>query len=142
MLSRSTARFVVLGTLLTALPGCSKSEAHPAAGQTLAATPTPAAAAASDPKSEAQKMFMGRCVVCHGEKGTGDGPGAAALNPKPRNYTDATWQASVTDEQIKNVIVNGGAAAGKSPLMPGSPDLMGKPEVVAELAKIIRGFKH
>lgn len=142
MLSRSTARFVVLAMLLVASPGCSKSEAHPAAGQTVAAAPSPPGAGASDAKGEAQKTFMGRCVVCHGEKGLGDGPGSAALNPKPRNYTDAAWQASVTDEQIKNVIVNGGAAAGKSPLMPASPDLMGKPEVVAELLKIIRSFKH
>ncbi|HEX5102033.1 MAG TPA: c-type cytochrome [Polyangiaceae bacterium] len=140
MLSRSTARFVILGTLLVASPGCSKSEAHPAGGQTGATSPP--GAAASDAKSEAQKTFMGRCVVCHGEKGMGDGPGSAALNPKPRNYTDAAWQASVTDDQIKNVIVNGGAAVGKSPLMPGSPDLMAKPEVVAELAKIVRSFKH
>jgi mono/diheme cytochrome c family protein len=86
-------------------------------------------------------MFRARCIVCHGEKGTGDGPGAGALNPKPRNYTDAAWQASVTDEQLKSVIVSGGAAVGKSPIMPASPDLQSKPEVVDELVKIIRGFK-
>jgi mono/diheme cytochrome c family protein len=86
-------------------------------------------------------MFHARCIVCHGEKGMGDGPGAAALNPKPRNYTDGTWQAKVTDEQIKNTIMYGGAAVGKSPIMPASPDLQSKPEVVDELVKIVRSFR-
>lgn len=27
------------------------------------------------------------CTACHGESGKGDGPGAAALNPKPANWT-------------------------------------------------------
>lgn len=139
----SRARFVILGTLLLLPAGCSKSQAHPTVDEALAAAasaPAPAAVA-GDAKSEAHTMFRARCQVCHGEKGTGDGPGAAALNPKPRNYTDASWQASVTDEQIKNVIMNGGAAVGKSPIMPASPDLQAKPEVVAELVKIVRGFK-
>ena len=48
---------------------------------------------------------------------------AAALNPKPRNYHDQAWQKSVTDDQIKKAITLGGAAVGKSPIMPASPDL-------------------
>ena len=140
----SRARFVIFGTLVLALVGCSKSKAHPTVEEALAAAasaPAPAAAP-GDPKSEAQTLFRARCSVCHGEKGTGDGPGAAALNPKPRNYTDAAWQASVTDEQIKNTIMLGGAAVGKSPIMPASPDLQAKPAVVDELVKIVRSFKN
>ena len=81
-----------------------------------------------------------RCVPCHGATGTGDGAAAAALNPKPRNYTDAAWQASVTDEQLKKTILYGGAAVGKSAVMPSQPDLESKPEVLDGLVKIIRGF--
>src|SRR5262245_8763644 len=91
---------------------CSKSEpAAPAAPPQAPPAPPPAAAAepavtaqsanADDPK----EVFKTRCVMCHGEKGTGDGPASAALNPKPRNYTEPTWQKSVTDEQIKKTIV-------------------------------------
>lgn len=57
------------------------------------------------------------CVACHGTTGQGDGPAAASLTPKPRQYSDAAWQDSVTDEAIKKVIVEGGAANGMSPLM-------------------------
>ncbi len=85
-------------------------------------------------------MFNTVCATCHGQDGTGNGPGAAALTPKPRNYTDKAWQASVTDEQIRNTILLGGAAVGKSPLMPAQPQLREKPEVLEGLVRIVRGF--
>ncbi len=88
----------------------------------------------------AQTMFNERCAACHGAEGKGNGPASAALSPKPRNYTDGSWQASVTDEQIRKTIKLGGAAVGKSPVMPASPDLDEKPEVVEGLLKIVRKF--
>ena len=91
-------------------------------------------------KATAKKIFDERCSACHGLNGKGDGAAAAALNPKPRNYTDKAWQASITDEQIKKTIVFGGIAVGKSANMPSSPDLDAKPEVVEGLVKIIREF--
>lgn len=96
--------------------------------------------AVANAAAEAQTTFKTVCATCHGESGLGNGPGAAALNPKPRNYTDKTWQASVTDDQIKQTILMGGAAVGKSPVMPAQPQLKEKPEVVSELVKIIRSF--
>lgn len=87
-----------------------------------------------------RKIFEERCVACHGKGGHGDGPGAASLNPKPRNYTDKKWQKSVTDAELRKVILGGGAAVGKNPLMPPNPDLKKKPEVVEGLVKIIRQF--
>ena len=91
--------------------------------------------------SEAMILFANVCSQCHGLEGRGDGPAAESLNPKPRNYTDAAWQASVTDDELKKIILKGGQAVGKSGSMPGNPDLEGKPEVVDGLVKIIRGFK-
>jgi cytochrome c oxidase cbb3-type subunit 3 len=88
--------------------------------------------------SKAREVFDTRCSVCHGSSGKGDGPGAINIVPKPRNYTDKTWQASVTDDQLKKAIAEGGQAVGKSNLMPANPDL--KPEVVDELVKIVRSF--
>ncbi len=85
-------------------------------------------------------MFQNVCSQCHGLGGLGDGPAAASLNPKPRNYTDAAWQASVKDEDIKKIILEGGQAVGKSGMMPAQVQLKSKPEVVDALVKIIRGF--
>jgi|HubBroStandDraft_6_1064221.scaffolds.fasta_scaffold465080_1 cytochrome c553 len=93
-----------------------------------------------DPMMKANEMFATVCAMCHGPNGQGDGQAAAALNPKPRNYTDAAWQASVTDEQIRQTILRGGQATGKSAMMPGQPQLKDEPEVLDGLVKIIRGF--
>jgi len=88
----------------------------------------------------AAAMFRDVCAQCHGIGGLGDGPAAASLNPRPRNYTDAAWQAAVTDADITKIILEGGQAVGKSPMMPAQAQLKGKPEVVEALVKIIRSF--
>ncbi len=105
----------------------------------MAAKPAPEPVV-EDPAVTAKSLFRSRCSVCHGQSGHGDGPGGAVLTPKPRVFADATWQASVKDEQLREIIVKGGAAVGKSPGMPSNPDLAAKPEVVAELIKLVRGF--
>ncbi len=127
--------------------GCNNSkDAKPAqeSQQASAAAATPAAVTPQGPSAalQAKKLFQSRCVVCHGDDGNGDGPGAAALNPKPRAFSASDWQSSVTDEDLTKVILSGGAAVGKSPTMPGNPDLKSKPEVVAELVKIVRNFNN
>ncbi|HVY29892.1 MAG TPA: c-type cytochrome [Polyangiaceae bacterium] len=106
------------------------------------APPPPPLPVAPDPAADARQLFRVRCSVCHGETGHGDGPGAAALNPKPRVFADAAWQDATKDEQLRQIIVKGGAAVGKSPGMPSNPDLEQKPDVVLELVKIVRGFRH
>ena len=122
-----------------AQPVAPAAAATAAAAQPAAAAAT-AAAADADPVAEAKNIFATRCVTCHGASGKGDGAAASALNPKPRDYTDKAWQASVTDEQLAKAIVEGGAAIGKSALMPANPDLKGKDAVVAEIVKLIRAF--
>jgi mono/diheme cytochrome c family protein len=121
--------------------GCSKPAPSPEPKPTTAPTPTPAPVVQTTPADEAQEIFSKRCVVCHGDHGMGDGPGAAALQPKPRTFSDAAWQAATTDERIAKVIVEGGAAVGLSPGMASNPDLAGKPEVVKELTKIVRKWR-
>jgi len=44
-------------------------------------------------------IYKTRCVVCHGAKGTGDGPAAKALKPKPANHTSSDVQKQ-TDGEI------------------------------------------
>jgi cytochrome c553 len=88
----------------------------------------------------AHAMFETICATCHGNTGQGNGPAAESLPTKPRNYTDAAWQASVTDAQIKDIIIHGGQAVGKSPLMPANPELERDTEKLDGLVKIIRAF--
>ncbi|MFO0722469.1 MAG: cytochrome c [Myxococcota bacterium] len=63
-------------------------------------------------------LFNQNCVACHGPTGAGDGPAAAALDPKPRKLGSADIMGKISDEQIAKVVKNGGAANGKSALMP------------------------
>jgi mono/diheme cytochrome c family protein len=90
--------------------------------------------------TQGEIMFFQVCAQCHGLDGSGRGPVSDTLNPKPRNYTDAKWQASVTDEEIKKTILLGGAGVGKSAMMPPNPKLKDNPAVLDELVQIIRGF--
>jgi mono/diheme cytochrome c family protein len=139
-------RFEVAAAALVialAMGGCSKTESQQAR-PTATATSTPAVVAPSppaDPAADAKSLFRSKCVVCHGDHGAGDGPGAAAIVPKPRAFADPEWQASATDEHIKKIILEGGPAVGKSPAMPPNPELKGKDEVLSALVKIIRDFK-
>jgi hypothetical protein len=89
---------------------------------------------------EAMQLFMTQCANCHGTEGMGNGPASVALNPKPRNYTDPAWQASVTDDEIKKIILEGGAAVGKSSSMMSFSMLKEQPEVLEALVRIVRGF--
>ncbi len=66
---------------------------------------------------DAAAVFKTNCSTCHGEGGAGDGVAGAALDPKPRDFTDATWWEGVADDHVKTVFMKGGPAAGKSPLM-------------------------
>jgi len=128
---------------LASVAACSKHSASdaPVASSQPVSAPEPAPPP-PDPAADARKLFSTKCIVCHGDHGAGDGPGAAALTPKPRAFGDATWQASVTDEQIKKTILEGGAAVGKSAAMSANPELSDKPEELSALVKIVRDFKH
>jgi mono/diheme cytochrome c family protein len=112
-----------LVALLAACGGDDKSKADPAV------------------VAEAQRVWTEKCVTCHGDRGMGDGPGAAVLDVKPRTFRDPRWQMQTKDERIAKVIVEGGASVGLSPNMAPNPELADKPDVVAELVKKVRSFK-
>ena len=140
---------LALGSLLACVAvGCSKPEAHDNGPPPVDTPAVPVAATASPPAEpatpeeaaqiQATMVFRTRCSTCHGADGKGNGPAALTLNPKPRNYTDAAWQKSVTDDHIREIIVKGGAALGKSPNMLANPDLQDKPLVLDALVRKVR----
>ena len=40
-----------------------------------------------------QTLYQTYCAPCHGNRGKGDGPASASLNPKPADHTSAMVQA-------------------------------------------------
>jgi mono/diheme cytochrome c family protein len=112
-------------------PGAQQSSgAQP--GQTgQSAQPAPTAGSAdvatgptSTKTQDGSQLFAAYCITCHGTSGAGDGPMAATIEPKPRNFqagdfkfdTDGDGKTG-TEKDLTNVIQNGAARYGGSPLM-------------------------
>ena len=89
-------------------------------------------------RADAADIFESRCVACHGAEGHGDGPAAANLSPRPRDFHNAKWQKSINDAIIARAIVFGGQAVGVSSEMAPNPDLENEPAVVAALVEHVR----
>ena len=127
---------IALAAVLAACNENHEGGGHPApSGHATVSAPV-----AMSPVDEAKQIADSRCAMCHGKTGKGDGPNGMTLNPKPQDLTTKDWQKSVSDAQVRSVILKGGGAVGKSPLMPANPDLESKPAVVDELVKIVRGY--
>ena len=129
-------RFVIALVLLAA---CGKGDSPPARS-----TGTPNSKPETGPKKVAAndrafEVFGTTCAQCHGERGRGDGPAGEMLNPKPRNYTDPKWQASVSDDDIRTIITKGGQAVGKSASMPPFGGRLDA-QTIDGLVQIIRSF--
>ena len=75
------------------------------------------ALAQGDP-AKGKELYAKHCGGCHGPSGKGDGPAAAALNPKPNDLTNKAYMAGLKDQYLFDLIQKGGAAVGKSPLIP------------------------
>ena len=97
-----------------------------------------AAQAKGDPKTGKTKYDQ-LCIGCHGATGKGDGPAAAALNPKPRDYTNCKEMVKESDANLFKVVKEGGQSVGRSPLMPPWGGAM-KDQEIRDLVAYIRGF--
>jgi len=89
---------------------------HASASGTSGDTAT--ATTVATPAFDAHGAFGVMCVTCHGAGGAGDGPGGAALNPRPANFTDPAFWNGRTDAELVRAIREGGAAVGRSASMP------------------------
>jgi mono/diheme cytochrome c family protein len=109
---------VVLALTLAIVAGCGGQQGDQTGANTntstepVPVTPAPDTGAGANETVEAAgaRVYAARCALCHGPEGRGDGPGAAALNPKPRNYHDKAYMATRTDAELLEVIRNGKGA--------------------------------
>ena len=53
----------------------------------------------ADSIAAGKAVYLGNCMACHGVTGKGDGPAAAACNPRPKNLSDPKI-ASQTDGEL------------------------------------------
>ncbi len=58
--------------------------------------------------SRGTTLFQQNCSPCHGQTGEGNGPAAAALNPRPRNFTQANgWTNGYRLTEIYKTLTEG-----------------------------------
>jgi mono/diheme cytochrome c family protein len=113
MLKRKGLLFTVAGTflvvsLVTVIVSIAQQEQKPAAATAVSAKP-------NDADIEAGKqVYFQKCVWCHGETGSGDGPGADRLWPRPRNFDQGTFKIRhtasgelPTDEDLFQTVTHG-----------------------------------
>ena len=63
------------------------------------------AGAAEAPRGKS--VYEIRCAPCHGAEGGGDGPAAAAITPRPRNFRDPAFWTGRTPEQLRLTVTQG-----------------------------------
>ena len=85
-----------------------------------------------DTHAEAAHLFDSTCAICHGRDGRGGVPAAEGL-AAPRNFCDAAFQASRSDDDLKKAI-----REGKGPMPPFAP-LFDDAQLTL-LVAYIRGF--
>jgi mono/diheme cytochrome c family protein len=95
-------QLLIAAGLLSAAGGLSYSSDAPAddwkapARAARKQNPVPADA---DSIAAGKQIFVGNCLACHGAAGKGDGPAAAACNPRPKDLSDPKI-ASQTDGEL------------------------------------------
>ncbi|MFZ5594294.1 MAG: c-type cytochrome [Pseudomonadota bacterium] len=67
-----------------------------------------------DSAHRGEVVFKTNCVLCHGVKGDGKGRASVLFNPPPANLT----MSDKNDDYKRMIITMGGAAMGRSPVMP------------------------
>lgn len=83
-----------------------------------------------------QEIYQKLCLRCHGDKGDGHGQIAIYLDPYPRDFTNAGFMNSKTDERLVNSIKNG--VGGTS--MPAWGKVLNEDQIKGVLAYINQNF--
>ncbi len=75
--------------------------------------------------AQGKAVYDQRCAMCHGATGKGEGAAAAAFpaDAKPRDFQKGEFKKVTDDAKFKELLKNGGAALGLSPMMPMQPGL-------------------
>jgi mono/diheme cytochrome c family protein len=67
----------------------------------------PEALSSPESRQRGRAAFVEYCVVCHGERGDGQGPRREGLTPRPRDLTSPVWRGSATPRRVFYVIREG-----------------------------------
>ena len=89
-----------------------------------------------DARARGEGIYSVRCAPCHGANGGGDGPAAAGITPKPRNFRDPEFWRGRTIEQLRLVVRQGKPGT----LMPPFEGVLSAAEV-DDVVGYLQGFR-
>ena len=69
-------------------------------------------------EAQGKRIFYRDCVWCHADSTPAGPSNRSNVIPKPALMNDGAALNSMSDESMRNIIALGGAAVGKSPMMP------------------------
>lgn len=69
-------------------------------------------------QAQGKRVFYAYCVWCHADATPAGPSNRSNVKPDPPLMNDGTILNSPSDEDLRNAITFGGAAVGKSPMMP------------------------
>ena len=137
--------FLSVLLMLAACTGGAKTQVDNPVGVATDQRPTPPVEYADlkSPKlnnselGKGQQLYNINCVSCHGEKGLGDGPAAASLNPKPEPL--ALNQSSLSDSYLFWRISEGGQMEQFKSAMPAWKTILSE-EKIWQVIGYLRNF--
>ena len=97
----------------------------------LSASPAPAA--------DVNELYKLHCLKCHGAEGKGDGESLKKVKGKAIDWTNKTEMAKLSNQDVFDIIWQGGGGVGKSKIMPVYKGKL-KEEEAKELAIFVRSF--
>lgn len=63
--------------------------------------------AQGDEISKGKGLYQGKCMICHGAEGKGDGPAASAFSKRPADFNNPEFWKGDVEKKIGDTIRNG-----------------------------------
>jgi mono/diheme cytochrome c family protein len=60
-----------------------------------------------NPFGQGKRLYVDKCQICHGVKGNGDGPAAAAFSPGPADFAASSFWETYDEKAIAGIIDKG-----------------------------------
>lgn len=87
-------------------------------------------------------LYTKQCLRCHGESGKGDGPATKTIKAmKMADWTNREEMDKYSDDELYKITSEGGAAAGRSKLMPAFKQKL-KEKEIWDLVAFIRSLSQ
>ncbi len=85
-------------------------------------------------QAQGKRVFYADCVWCHADSTPAGPSNRSNLNPSPALANDGAVINPLSDEYLQNIIALGGAAVGKSSMMPPWEKTLGRDDIWAVIA--------